>query len=239
MAKMTLDELVTQLRAAFGEDLRAVILYGSAAAGEHHPKKSDYNVLVLVSKLASASIVKASATVRAWVDGDNPPPMVLTIDEWHGSADIFPIEYADILHRHRVLYGDLQTDVRVNPAHLRLQLEHEAMAALLQLRRGAFAAGNDAKAQLSLLENSSSTVMVVFRALLRLRGEDPPGDYVELSKRVAAASGVDATPFIQVVWHKRGEQPIRAADAQELLARYLSGLGQVVQYLDRYDGGRA
>lgn len=239
MAKMTLDDLVAQLRAALGPNLRAVILYGSAAAGEHLPKKSDYNVLVLVDALSGESLVKASATVRAWVDGDNPPPMVLTVDEWHGSADIFPIEYADILHRHRVLYGDLQTDVRVNPAHLRLQLEHEAMAALLQLRRGALAAGNDAKAQLALLENSSTTVMVVFRALLRLRGEEPPGDYVELSKRVAAATGVDATSFIQVVWHKRGEQPIRSADIPDVLARSLSGMGQLVQYLDRYDGGRA
>lgn len=239
MAKMTLDELVVQLRAALGPNLRAVILYGSAAAGEHLPKKSDYNVLVLVDALSGENLVKASATVRAWVEGDNPPPMVLTVDEWHGSADIFPIEYADILHRHRVLYGDLQTDVRVNPSHLRLQLEHEAMAALLQLRRGALAAGNDAKAQLALLENSSSTLMVVFRALLRLLGDEPPGDYVELSKRVAAATGVDATAFIQVVWHKRGEQPIRSADIPDVLARSLSGMGQLVQYLDRYDGGRA
>src|SRR5881397_3023091 len=155
MAKMTLDDLVSQLRAAFGPELRAVALYGSAA-------------------------------VKAWSDDGNPPPLTLTVDEWHGSADIFPMEYADILDRHRVLFGDLQTDVRVNPSHLRLQLEHEAMATLLQLRRGALAAGNDAKAQLALLEGSSSTVMVVFRAVLRLQGggEPPPRDYVELSTKV-------------------------------------------------------
>ena len=34
MATMTLDELVSQLRAAYGAELRAVVLYGSAAAGE-------------------------------------------------------------------------------------------------------------------------------------------------------------------------------------------------------------
>jgi predicted nucleotidyltransferase len=32
---MTLDDLVSQLRAAYGEALRAVVLYGSAAAGDH------------------------------------------------------------------------------------------------------------------------------------------------------------------------------------------------------------
>ena len=234
MAKMTLDELVTQLRAALGDELQAVILYGSAAAGEHLPKKSDLNVLVLVQSLPGEALAKASAAVRAWVDADNPPPMVLTLDEWHGSADIYPMEYADILERHRVLFGDLRTDVRVDPKNLRLQLEKEAMSALLQLRRGALAAGNDSRAQIALLETASSTVMVIFRALLRLNAEEPPRDYVELSKKVAAVTSVDATPFIQVIWHKRSEQLIHSAEVPGVLARYLAGMGQLVRYLDRY-----
>ncbi len=41
MAKMTLEELVAQLRAAFGAELRSVVLYGSAASGEHIPQRSD------------------------------------------------------------------------------------------------------------------------------------------------------------------------------------------------------
>ena len=239
MAKMTLDQLVSQLRAAFGPDLHAVVLYGSAAAGEHLPKKSDYNVLVLVESLPASKLQAASAAVKAWSEAGNPAPLTLTVNEWHGSADIFPIEYADILDRHKVLFGDLQTDVRVNPSHLRLQLEHEAMATLLQLRRGALAAGNDTKEQLALLEHSSSTVMVVFRALLRLHGEAPPRDYVELSQKVASVAGTDAAPFVQVVWHKRGENTIRPADAARVLEGYLSGMQQLVQYLDRHAGGKA
>lgn len=239
MAKMTLEELVSQLRAAFGTELRAVVLYGSAAAGEHLPKKSDYNVLVLVATFAADRLVAASAAVKAWSDAGNPPPLTLTVDEWHGSADIFPIEYSDILDGHRVLFGDFLTDVRVNPSHLRLQLEHEAMGTLLQLRRGVLAAGNDAKAQLALLEGSSSTVMVVFRAVLRLHGEVPPHDNVELSKKVASAAGMDPAPFVQVVWHKRGETSIRSQDVARVLASYLSGMQQLVHYLDRYTGRKA
>lgn len=236
MAKMTLDELVSQLRGAFGAELRAVVLYGSAAAGEHHPKKSDYNVLVLVERFAPERLTAASAAVKAWSDDGNPPPLPLTVDEWHDSADIFPIEYADLLEGHRVLYGDLRTDVRVNPQHLRLQLEHEAMGTLLQLRRGVLAAGNDAKEQLALLEKSSSRVMVIFRALIRLLGETPSHDNIELSKKVATAAGIDAAPFVQVVWHKRGETPIRSQDVARVLAEYLSGMQQLVHYLDRYTG---
>ena len=45
---MSLDELVSQLQNAYGTTLRSVVLYGSATAGEHIAKKSDYNVLVVL-----------------------------------------------------------------------------------------------------------------------------------------------------------------------------------------------
>ena len=99
MARMTLDELVSQLRAAYGAALRSVVLYGSAAAGEHDPKRSDYNVLVIVDALDATRLAAASAASRAWADAGNPAPLTLTTSEWRGSADIFPMEYADILER--------------------------------------------------------------------------------------------------------------------------------------------
>ena len=58
---MTLDELVTQLRAAYGAQLASVVLYGSAATGEHIPKKSDYNVLVLLDRIEMSALAAASA----------------------------------------------------------------------------------------------------------------------------------------------------------------------------------
>ncbi|HUF79488.1 MAG TPA: hypothetical protein VMN03_00010 [Burkholderiales bacterium] len=233
MARMTLDDLVMQLRAAFGGELRAVVLYGSAASGEHVPKKSDYNVLVLVDSLAADRLAGASAAAHAWADAGNSPPLTLTMEEWRGSADIFPMEYADVLEWHKVLYGELPTDVRVDPAHLRLELEHEAMGTLLQLRRGALAAGNEGREQLELLEASASTILVVFRAFLRFRGEAPPTDRGALVERVAVAAGLDAEPFLAMVRHKRGAPKLKAAGAGGVLAGTLDGVQRLVKHLDR------
>jgi hypothetical protein len=235
MAKMTLDELVAQLKSAFGQGLRAVVLYGSQA-GNDSSAKSDVNVLVLVDAIDAGHLQAASAAARAWNDSGNPPPLTLTLDEWHGSADIFPMEYADILERHRVLYGDLRTEIRVDQGHLRLQLEHEAMGTLLQLRRGAMAASSDWKAQLALLEASHSTVMVIFRALLRLRGEIPPLDQVEVAQRVGAITELDAAPFVRVAWHRKGETPIRGLEVAGVLTGYLAGMQRVVRFLDQFAG---
>lgn len=237
MSKMTLDELAKQLSAAFGSELRAIVLYGSAAAGEHIPNKSDYNVLVLVDSLAADRLTAASAAIRAWGEAGNPPPLTLTMDEWRGSADIFPMEYADVLERHKVLHGSLPTDIKIDPANLRLELEHEAMGTLLQLRRGALASGGDAKAQLALLLNSVSTIMVIYRAVLRLHHETPPTDNVRLCERVAAIAKLEAEPVIRVVKHKRGESPMRGADASAALPGYLAAQQQLVKYLDQYRRG--
>ena len=234
MAKMTLEELVAQLDKAYGTELRAVVLYGSAAAGEMIPKRSDYNVLVIVDRLGVEQLRAAAAATRAWGDAGNPPPMTLTTDEWRRSADIFPMEYADILERHRVLKGDPPfAGVQVDPEHLRLELEQQTMGKLLQLRRGVLDTGNDGRLARELLEASLSTMMILFRAVLRLHKETPPTDYEALSLSVARHAGFDADPFVRVVRHVRGQTKLAKEEAGAVLAAYLTGVERLVAHLDR------
>ena len=133
---MKLEELVRQLQLAYGGGLRSVVLFGSAVAGEHNPKKSDYNVLVIVDSLPLERLRAVAAVSKAWAEDGNPPPMTFTTSEWKSSSDIFPMEYADILERHRVLFGEPPFNgIRVSPSDLRLQVEHQTMGKLLQLHR--------------------------------------------------------------------------------------------------------
>ena len=234
MATMTLDELVSQLRAAYGEALQAVVLYGSAAAGEHIPKRSDYNVLVIAQSLPAERLRAAAAVGAAWSESGSPPPMTLTVEEWRGSSDIFAMEYADILERHKVLYGNPPfSGVIVAPGDLRLQVEREAMGKLLQFRQGVLAAGNDPKKQLQLLEASLSTLMVVFRGVSRLGGDSPPTDNEALAVDVARKGGFDATPFTRVVRHVRGTAKLAPREVEQVISGYLEGLQRLVAYVDR------
>ena len=236
MANMTPEELVQQLRAAYGPDLRSVVLYGSAAAGEHIPKRSDYNVLVLVDQLPLDRLTAAASVARAWSEGGNPAPMTLTMREWSSSADIFAMEYADILERHKILYGEAPFDrIRVDPRDLRLQLEHEAMGKLLKLRQGVLASGGDGRRQLELLAASLSTIMVIFRAVVRLEGAVPSTDNIALSQAVAGYAGFDASPFARAVQHVRGEQAIAANEVGGVVAGYLDGMEKLVEHLDRFN----
>jgi predicted nucleotidyltransferase len=234
MATMTLDQLVTQLRTAYGSSLRSVVLYGSAAGGEHIPKRSDYNVLVITDSLPTEKLRAAAAVGAAWTEGGSPPPMTLTLEEWRASSDIFAMEYADILERHRILDGEAPFEgIRVAPRDLRLQVEREAMGKLLQFRQGVLAAGNDGRRQLALLEASLSTLMTIFRAVVRLGGERPAADNEALATAVATRAGFDPAPFTRVVRHVRGTEKVGPREAEALLAGYLTGLERLVAYVDK------
>lgn len=230
---MTLDELVTQLRTAYGSALRSVVLYGSAVAGEHIAKRSDYNVLVIADEIPMGRLREISAAMRAWRGAGNPPPRTFTTAEWRSSADVFPMEYADLIERHRVLHGDDPfPGISVDPADLRLQVEREALAVLLRLRQGVLLAGADGAEQIALMGASLSALMIVFRGVLRLHDRSAPQDYLELSRAVARDAGVDPAPFEEVVQHVRGTRSIPKERAGDVLTGYLRGTEAVARHVD-------
>lgn len=233
MAKMSLDDLTAQLSRAHGEQLTAVVLYGSAARGDYVDKRSDLNVLVIVRSLSSAALRASAATARAWSDAGNPPPLILTETEWRSSYDVFAMEYADILEKHRVLTGALPPGpATVDPAHLRHQLEFEAMGKLIRFRQGILACDGNAKRELELLLASKSAILVLFRTLLRAVGETPSSQSAEVVRRAAEIAGFDAAPFLDVVAHARGESKIPVARADAVLEAYHVGLQRFIAYVD-------
>ena len=231
---MTLDELVSQLRQAHGDSLQAVVLYGSAASGEEISGTSDLNVLAIVSSIRLDTLRALGQTMRAWQEAGNPPVLEMTTDEWRSSADIFPMEYADILERHRVLSGTLPLDgIVVSTAELRLQVEQEAMGKLLRLRRSIMVAGTDRDRQQELLRASLSSLLVIFRAVMRLHGEAPPRDGAQVITAVSARCGFDGSPYQRVVALKRGSA-LASGETERVLEGYLSGMTTLVGYLNTF-----
>ena len=163
--------------------------------------------------------------------------MTFTMNEWKSSSDIFPMEYADILERHRVLFGASPFDgIRVSPADLRLEVEQQTMGKLLQLRQATMGAGGDSKLQLEVLEKSLSTLMVIFRGVSRLVGEVPSQDYEELTRSLARRAGFAADPFASVIRHVRGTEKIPRENAAGILEEYLAAMERLVEFLDEYKG---
>jgi predicted nucleotidyltransferase len=95
---------VNAARQVFRDDLRSVILYGSGAEGRLRPT-SDIN---LVSVLSSFDPAKATAIRSQFSYAESAgrlTAMFLLESEIASAVELFAQKFADILRRHRVLYG--------------------------------------------------------------------------------------------------------------------------------------
>jgi hypothetical protein len=110
------------------------------------------------------------------------------------------------------------------------------MGKLLQLRQAIMGAGGDTALQLDVLEKSLSTLMVIFRAIVRLNGQVPSQDYEALTLSVAGRAGFSPEPFVRVIRHARGTEKLPRDKASVILEEYLTAMERLVTYLDEFRG---
>ena len=174
MAEHKLDELVQKLKAAAADNLRSVILYGSAATQEFHGKHSDLNVLCVVNQAGASHLEALHGPVEWWVRRGQRPPLVFTLEELRRSADIFTIELLDMKSRHRILWGENALVSVPVPLHFHaLQVERELRADWLRLRQAILAAPRKPKVYLGIMIGSFSSFAALFRHALLALGEPP------------------------------------------------------------------
>lgn len=230
---MNLDQMVAGIRTAGGDNVTAIVLYGSAAGRDYYTDGADRDVLVLVRDIDAPKLRAMTPTVRAWIKAGNPPPLVLTLAEWKNRADVFAMEYADMLERHRVLSGEFPvTGISVNRAHLRLQLESEAMGKLLRFRRGVLNTMGHAAVTRALLSDSLSSILALLRATLHLHGETAPESSDALCDRVAKLAGFDPSAFRAVLADRRGDVKLRDDALDGVVDGYHEALEQLVAHVD-------
>src|SRR5437879_13047034 len=98
----TLEQLINDLRAAHGDNLASVVLYGSAAAGDHIEQRSDHNLLIALNRITSEDLRLAQAPMREWQDLGQPIPVYFTVAELQVAAAVFQIEFMQLEQARKV-----------------------------------------------------------------------------------------------------------------------------------------
>jgi predicted nucleotidyltransferase len=231
-----LTELVERLTKALGDRLVSVVLYGSAAAGEHQAAFSDYNVLCVLSALTPRELAAAADVFRWWREKGSPAPLLLTEEELATSTDCFAIEFHDIKAHHRILYGrDLISALQVDDCFYRAQVEHELRAKLLRLRQKASGMLSQPDLLRRLLVDSLSTFCVLFRHALHLHGAAAPMRKREIVAAAGLRFGFDAGAFEKVLDIRDQRIKPRQAEPVGLLEGYLAAIDRVIQAVDRLE----
>lgn len=231
-----LDQLVERLRKAFGERLSSVVLYGSAATGEHHRRFSDYNVVCVLAELGTRELAAAAEIFRWWREKASPAPLLITEQELASSTDCFAIEFTDIQQHHKLLHGkDLITPLVVDRCFYRAQVEHDLRAKMLRLRQKAPGMLADAGLLRRLLLDSVSTFCVLFRHALALHGAEPPLRKRETVREAGRQFGFDPLPFERLLDVREERIKAREIEPVAVLGACLEGISRVVEAVDRLE----
>jgi predicted nucleotidyltransferase len=227
-----LDQFVERVKAASKENLKAVVLFGSAVSGEFHAKHSDLNLLCLVGAANIGALELLRPEFSWWVKQKQPLPLVFTLDELRRSADIFAIELIDIKAHHRMLFGEDFLNGLAVPLRLhRHQIERELHTNWLRLRQRILAIPNG-EPHLELMLASISTFTTLFRHTLIAMGEPAPERNREAIERVAHLSGADPGGFLEVLDIREGKKNAKTMDIEAALQRFLAFVEAVTNEVD-------
>ena len=232
----TLNQLVEKLQDAHGKRLRSVILYGSGATGEIHGSHSDLNVFCVLEDVTIKDLSASESVFEWWRGKGNPAPLLLSSEDVRTSTDCFPIEFHDIVERHKVLFGeDVTHTLQIDDRFYRAQVEHELRAKQLRVRQKAAGVLANRELLLRLMTDSVSTFCVLGRHALRLGGFDAPWTKHSIVASLRESYSIGGRAFDTLLSLREGNTRPRDVVPVELFQTYLDEIAALIAAVDKLD----
>ena len=232
-------DLSARLREAEGENLLAVIVYGSALAVPGGAKRSDYEWLIVLRRFNAVDLRRVGPVINALVEAGYALPSFFSEQELRDSLDVFPIEFRQMKRTYEVIDGeDVLANLEASPANLRRQVEYELRAKMLRLRSLFLPASRSTERLQRLMTDSVGSFVHVLRPILELLGEDPPVERRAAAARLGERLGLDLAPILRILTLRDEPVSLLEVEIQDLFSAYLDCLGAVIEAIDKLPSGR-
>lgn len=214
-----LSTFMAETRKACEDDLGSMVLFGSAVDGTLGPA-SDINLLLLLrsfhpdrmARIRSA-LVTAEAAIKLRV-------MFLLESELAAAIELFAQKFADILRRHRVVYGtDPFASVAVPREAEKFRLRQILLNLTVRLREALVLRGDRAEQITRILVDTFGPMRAASATLLELEGS-AAGSADDAFARVAAEIGPSAKEAVArlTVVHDTGRGAVDPATLVEVIS---------------------
>ena len=225
--RTALDGLASELRRVFGARLQSVAAYGLNAPAAS-PRL--LHTLALVERLSFDDLAACVPFVAGWRRRSLAVPLILELEEFLRTLDVFPLEYGDIIAHHVLVAGaDPFSGARVSPADVRRACELSAKSHLIHLREGFLETGGDPQAVARLIAASASAFSALLRSIARL-ADDDDDDVADTAERQI---GIPAQVVRDVIGAGAGTHST-IAEPTALLSRYIAASERVWEYVDTW-----
>jgi len=228
-----LNEFVEKLSKAHKDNLKAIVLYGTAVEGVQFDDETPKKALIVVGHLTTDDLKAAHEVADWWREVGNPLPVYFTEEELQQASDVFPIEFIDMSRVRHVLYGkDPFEELQILTHNLRHQLEYELRGKLIRLRSLYFPASKNPNRLATLMADSLDSFVVLFRHVLEVFGIEAPVERNDVLLRLADELQLDKTVFARIAEYRKDEEIWLESETTETFAAYLKLLERVIRAVD-------
>jgi predicted nucleotidyltransferase len=165
-----LTDFIDEVRRSFAKDLRAVVLYGSAAEGRLRAT-SDVNLLLLLSEFNQQQADQLREPLRLAQAAIRLRTMFLLESELRPAVAAFAVKFGDIIRRRQVLYGeDPFAGIAVTRADSIVRLKQTLLNLTLRLREAYIARGLRDEQLVKVIADTAGPLRACAATLLELEG---------------------------------------------------------------------
>ncbi|MCL2792026.1 MAG: hypothetical protein FWD87_02950 [Spirochaetaceae bacterium] len=159
------------IKECFKDNLKSVIIYGSAVSDSFDITSSDINILILLDKNSAESFIEFGKKSKKIAKKYRFSILILTFEEFINSADVFPMEYYDIYDHHVVIYGEhIEGKLELTSNNLRHELEEGLRGFSNRFRQAIIQSNGNSRFLKQSIKVAPGVIKASMRAALRLKG---------------------------------------------------------------------
>ena len=213
-----LSQSAQDLIECLGDELEALILFGSAAEGRMRAS-SDVNLLVILRRFDPVRIDRVSGVLQNAAAAVELHPMFLLSSELPLAAESFAVKFDDIAQRRVLLYGTDPFEGLVIPRSLLLLRLQQVLFNLTLRLRTLYAVGRVREESLAaLIADTAAPLRRSAFVILELRGARPSSPKAALEALAAELQG-DWSLDLQNLSRAREDLQLAPGSAPKLLLR--------------------
>ena len=223
-----------QLFEMYPNQIRSILIYGSATGRNYLPNHSDINLVIIFNEVGFNHLNKALKVVAKGIKQRIPALLFLTKDYITSSLDVFPVEFLDIKENHVLIFGeDFFSSLNIPSENLRLFCEHEIKGKLIRIRQAYLERGLKGFMVEALLKESLRTLIPIFRNLIRLKNQSVELDKERVIFDLSRIYHLEAQVFLEILKSRTHGLRMPSAKAQEMMEKYILELEKLAKSLDQ------
>jgi hypothetical protein len=225
-----LDAATAALKKTLGENLHALLLYGSAVRGNLQAGVSDLNLLVLLEESTPDAHAAIAEAIRGPVRIE---PFILGRALLARSIQAFAVKFLSIRRNYRVLHGaDPFAGLVIDESLAKFLCEQSVRNLRLRCVRAFVVLGQDRSRYSSFLAKLSSALFTDLAEALRRVGTEVPRSYEERIPLFEKTFGADASVLRDLLALKASPRTLSPGETKEFHSRLFKLLDAAVRWME-------